>query len=284
MTNEMLYEVIGNISDKHIKEAKQIGKTKQPLWCKWGALVACVCLVAGLAIPAVFHQPAEMPNEMLDSAVDLSALTIDGVNYLISPHLSVCDELPDGFIFGGEANVGGFEGCTYYINRNMPEWVYVYHEVLTDGTVDERGTLNRTEPHNAYVRYVDERLRGKDLICYNGSYYISMWSAEHLGNNPDVTREYFEEVNILYGKRIEGAVPDSFVLAGITEFTGKDTVPTGTLASNVKSAAVYYNPDDPTVIFAETHWFTATAEEKGETRHNGFNVYILYDCPFQPGI
>ncbi len=35
--------------------------------------------------------------------------------------------------------------------------------------------------------------------------------------------------------------------------------------------------------FVETHWFTATAEENGETRHNGFDVYILYDCPFGTG-
>ena len=51
MTNETLYEAIGDISDKHIKEAKQVRKNKQPIWLEWGAAAACLCLiVAGSAI------------------------------------------------------------------------------------------------------------------------------------------------------------------------------------------------------------------------------------------
>ena len=45
MTSENLYEAIGDISDKKIKEAKQVRKSKQPSWIKWGAMVACLCLV-----------------------------------------------------------------------------------------------------------------------------------------------------------------------------------------------------------------------------------------------
>jgi len=45
MTNEKLYEAIGDISDKKIKEAKQVRKAKQPIWLKWGAMAACLCLV-----------------------------------------------------------------------------------------------------------------------------------------------------------------------------------------------------------------------------------------------
>lgn len=51
MTSEKLYEAIGDINDKHIKEAKQVRKAKQPIWFKWGAMAACLCLVVvGLAI------------------------------------------------------------------------------------------------------------------------------------------------------------------------------------------------------------------------------------------
>ena len=53
MTNEKLYEAIGDISDNKIKEAKQVRKTKQPIWLKWGAMAACLCLVVSLAIPAL---------------------------------------------------------------------------------------------------------------------------------------------------------------------------------------------------------------------------------------
>lgn len=280
MTNEKLYEVLGDINEKHVKEAREYRKAKKPVWLKWGAMAACLCLVAVFAIPMVFHPSAEPSDDTMRSGDGPSSLTVNGVKYLISPHLSVSDELPDGFVYTGEASVGGFEGRPYYTNPDMPEWVYVYHEVLTDGTVDETGTLNRTEPHNAYVRYVDARLRGKDLVCYNGEYYISMWSAGYYGDTSDVAREYYDKMDSLYGKRVEGTAPDGFELAGTAVFTGHDTIPTGRLASNKEDAAVYYDPDEPAVIFVETHWFTATAEENGETRHDGFNVYIHYDCPF----
>ena len=52
MTNEKLYEAIGDISDKKIKDAKQVKKAKQPIWLKWGAMAACLCLVvtAGISV------------------------------------------------------------------------------------------------------------------------------------------------------------------------------------------------------------------------------------------
>lgn len=88
------------------------------------------------------------------------------------------------------------------------------------------------------------------------------------------------EMEAKYGVRIEGDAPDEYILAGTTEFTGYDTVPKGYLASDTEEAEVYYNPDNLSVIYVETYWFTHTAEENEETRHEGYNVYILYDCPF----
>jgi hypothetical protein len=58
-----------------------------------------------------------------------------------------------------------------------------------------------------------QRGRGKALICFAGNYYISMWSAACYGDDPDVTREYYDTMAERYGTRIEGAVPDGFVLA-----------------------------------------------------------------------
>ncbi len=52
MTNETLFEAMSNISDKHIAEAKQETKTKKTAWLRWGALAACICLIAGVSIYA----------------------------------------------------------------------------------------------------------------------------------------------------------------------------------------------------------------------------------------
>ena len=233
-----------------------------------------------IAIPVLFHQSPDTPHDTMDPSDGPSSLVVNGTSYLISPHLAVSDDLPDGFVHAGEASVGGFENCPYYTNPDMPEWVYVYHEVSTDGNVDATGTLNRTEPHNAYVRYVYERLRGKDLVCYNGEYYISMWSAQDYGSTPDVSHEYYDKMESTYGIRIEGEPPAGFASVGIAEFSGNDTIPRGVLVSNEGAYEVYADSNNPDVVLVATKWHTAPVGENGETSHSGFNVYIRYDCPW----
>jgi hypothetical protein len=291
MKKEYFADVLGDISEDYIKEAMKPEKAKSRTWVKWAAIAACAAIVAvggfaawrQISAPSDIHAGVQIADSQTSETADSSgipSITLNGTTYIVSSHAAVYDELPEGFELAGEASIGGDESYQYYVNLDVPEWVYVYQEVTTDGTLDSSGTLTDRAKHGAYVRYVDERLRGKALISFEGKFYISMWSAEYYGSSPDVTQEYYDEMKELYGVRIEGAVPEGFRLAGTAEFTGEDTVPTGELSSNTSPLAVYYNPANPSVIYAETYWYTATKEEKGETRHDGFNVYILYDCPF----
>ena len=242
-------------------------------WIAWAAAAACLCLLIA-AIP-VFSQKPSTPQEGTTDYGGPPRVAVNGRTYVISPYLANAEELPDGFTYAGTTDVdNGFEDCAYYTNPDIPEWIYVYQEVRTDGTVDETGTLVSTPPHNAYTRYVDERLRGKKLVCFDGNYYISMWSAWYSGEDPDVIEAYYEKIYEQYGIQIEGAVPDGFTLAGTAAFSGDDTVPKGTLASNEGEVEVYYDASNPEVILVEARWFTV------QGAHDGFDVYILYDCPF----
>lgn len=284
MKNEKLLQAIGNIDDELVYGAVNDTKKKKKnnVWIKLGAMAACLCLVAAVAIPTMLYHQPESPNDMIDLGNGPASLVVNCTNYIISSHMAVTDELPAGFTKAGEAAVAGFEPCPYFTNPDVPEWVYVYQEVLTDGTVDATGTLNRTEPHDAYVRYVDERIRGKDIVCYNGNYYISMWSADVDGNYPDVSSEYYNTMESAYGIRIEGNVLDGFVSAGVAEFLGYDTIPSGMLTSNESASEIYANSDNQEVILVSTEWYTAPIGENGETNHSGYNVYIHYDCPLAP--
>lgn len=49
MTNAELYEVLGDIRGKYVKEAREY----RPAWVRWGTMAACLCLVIGLAIPVL---------------------------------------------------------------------------------------------------------------------------------------------------------------------------------------------------------------------------------------
>ncbi|MBE6892559.1 MAG: hypothetical protein E7482_00930 [Ruminococcaceae bacterium] len=277
--NEFL-EKIGLIAPEYIEEAEEKQKRRKNLWIKWLAAAACICILAGVVLSVDFYEPPQEPETSAPGEVPPN-LTENGIKYFISPYAdSVYKELPEGFAYAGETDAGGFENCPYYVNPDMPEWVFVYHEVRTNGEVDSSGTIIPAEPHDAYVRYVDERLRGKDLVCVSDDYYISMWSAKPYGDNPDVSAEYYDEMETKYGVRIEGEPPEGFVLSGTTEFSGHDTVPKGNLVSNEGEFEVYANPDNPEVIYVSTFWYTHTAEEKTQTKREGFNVYIKYDCPF----
>ena len=61
MTNEKLYEVLGDINEKHLKEAIDYRKAKKPVWVKWGAVAACL-VAALLIIPVLQHMNTPVPT------------------------------------------------------------------------------------------------------------------------------------------------------------------------------------------------------------------------------
>lgn len=268
MTARTFSAALGEISVKYIDEAVSYKHQKRGTWLKCCSAAACLCLVAALAY-AFLPTEADAPSEDMG---DIPHIILDGKTYIISPYLATSDELPEGFTYAGETSEGNMEGCAYYLNPDMEEWAYLYTEVTTDGTVDETGTLIRTEPHCAYVRFVDSRIRGNDFISYNGSLYISMWSADSYTEKPNVNTELYNKVKDELGVRLEGEPPAGFTYAGTSEFSGYDTIPEGELSSNTGSYEVYVSED---IILASTSWYTAP-DENGETLHTGFNVYVPY--------
>lgn len=46
MTTEELYEILGDIDERCVKEAREYRTSKKRIWRKWGAIAACLCLVA----------------------------------------------------------------------------------------------------------------------------------------------------------------------------------------------------------------------------------------------
>lgn len=283
MKKEELFELFSDVDENYVAEARKMRSHKA--WIKWASIAACFCLVI-LAVAKIYPQSESsapstpmMPSVSTPSTPGDMApnLIVNGRRYFISPYLAVSKVLPEGFEFVGKVDVGGFEDCAYYVNPDIPEWVYVYQEVRTDGTVDEHNVLNQTEPHMAYARYVDERLRGKDLLCYEGQLYISMWSEVHWGENPEVNSNLHDKIYEQYGIRLkDGEVPQGFESVGVSQFSGKDTIPRGDLVSNQGELEVMINPKDDRLVLVETEWYTAVYEN-GTVPIHGYDVYIFYE-------
>lgn len=75
---QKLYNSITNIEDKYIQEARAAKRRKNPVWIKWGAIAACLCLVCVsaitvpnllIAIPNIFNgesAPDRKPTSLPD--------------------------------------------------------------------------------------------------------------------------------------------------------------------------------------------------------------------------
>jgi len=155
MTNEKLYEILGDINEKHVEEARGYRKIKKPVWLKWGAMAACLCLVlAGFA--GLLHQslltpgsedsggivggegnyysvavhPATEKNENVATAEVVSLTENEAVNSELAKHLP--KPLPDGFHYGRGSmyNTVMKDGTQYhmlrieYISGTIPEQQY----------------------------------------------------------------------------------------------------------------------------------------------------------------
>ena len=64
MKKEQLYEALGDIDEKYIAEARHETKKKvTPLWLRWGAMVACLCLAVITAAVVFLGNPVFGPEE-----------------------------------------------------------------------------------------------------------------------------------------------------------------------------------------------------------------------------
>ncbi|MBQ9932325.1 MAG: hypothetical protein IJO69_00640 [Ruminiclostridium sp.] len=181
---------------------------------------------------------------------------VDGTTYLVSSYLWGENQLPEGFILAGTFEDGEFAGSEYFTHPDNPLWVYVRHQ-------------------DTYQRYVDEAIRGKDYICYHDQLYVSLWSATYYGDHPDMTEEEYEAAREPYNVRIEADTVPGYASLGMAEFSGYETIPTGALSCNILPEEVYANPEEPQYLLFPTVWYTHTDQEEEETRHTGFNVYVL---------
>lgn len=243
---------------------------------KWTTLAACLCMVIALAavLPRLLkNDPAPSDPEVSEDGGGAPQVIINDTCYIVSPYLAVSKECPSGFTLGGTITSGELESCEYYVNPDIPEWVYVHQQVTIGDTLDETGSIPTVAPYMAYLRYVDASIRGMHFVCYQDQLYVSMWSA----SSRYVDAEVYDLIREQYDLRIEGETVEGFSLVGTAEFTGLDTIPKGDLSSNTENAQVYANPAVPDVLLVSTSWYTATKEEQGETLHTGFNVYVRCD-------
>ena len=103
MKSHELLEVIGAAQDSYLLDAKAPKKIFTPVWVKWAAMAACLCLIVGLAIP-IFNQSTEIPDNPNPGALP-AHFYLNGNGYFY--HGKLVYELPPEYEYIGDViNVG----------------------------------------------------------------------------------------------------------------------------------------------------------------------------------
>lgn len=110
MTNEKLYEILGDINEKHVYEARAYHKAKKPIWAKWGAIAACLVLVCVVAIPLFLHNNDSVTTPGIADAAPM--IYVNDTLYKQSTSQTSFNELKDDFVYLGviESDVTNFQG------------------------------------------------------------------------------------------------------------------------------------------------------------------------------
>ena len=66
MTTEELYEILGDIDERCVKEAREYRTSKKRIWRKWGAIAACLCLLVVGAVVSIrlLREITTHPNDI----------------------------------------------------------------------------------------------------------------------------------------------------------------------------------------------------------------------------
>ena len=251
MTKEQLFDAIGGVEESYIRDAGE-AKKKRTDWSTWAAVAACLVLV----VCAVLWQV--LPREQAPGPVagDMPPMVEwDGRTYIVSGSTGFSSILPEGYVYAGTGEIDG-EERELYTHPDQPLWDYVRQPWYSSDSEGKPSGM-------IYQRYVDENLRGKHFVRYNGQLYIRLihgWMPPY----EDVDSKLCDRIERTYGVSVT-ALPEGFVAVGEPVFTGDDTLPMVERGTNEPVEAIYANPDVPEILLTPTR--------------NGYLVMILYTGP-----
>ncbi|MBE6954674.1 MAG: hypothetical protein E7449_02015 [Ruminococcaceae bacterium] len=143
MREETFCEILGEIDDRHIVDAKQKHKAKRTVWFKWGTMAACLCLV--ILGATLWHSidPVRKPQE--DEPVSAGGMWPEGVDPIVaslavSPTGVDLRDVADATLIDiSEEDAQAVENLGAYIPETLPEGICFgnagyYETIMKNGT------------------------------------------------------------------------------------------------------------------------------------------------------
>lgn len=132
MTNEKLYEMLGDIGETYIVEAEH--GNKRSIRIKWGSMVAGLCLLAGIALSGSMSQ---MGNGEREELVELDPIVADMAVFPADESLANVEDVVTKSLSEKEAQQ--VEKLGAYVPTSVPEgyafdYASLYKTTMKDGT------------------------------------------------------------------------------------------------------------------------------------------------------
>lgn len=166
MTSDRLYEAIGDISDKHISEAKQIKKPAFSSLTKWGLIAACLCIAIIVAFTMRSDNEDVLEDNMITSSSSADVAPMIYVNntlYKQSVKQTYFDSLPEDFVYIGtiESDITADQSTA---NDGVPKENYQANTPIVGSEIYQYGNDIVVKIDNSFWLYkvLDENYNRED--------------------------------------------------------------------------------------------------------------------------
>ena len=105
MKSHELLEVIGEAQDSYLLDAKAPEKKSTPMWAKWVAIAACLCLIVSFAIPTildVLNPIKEGAGTLVGDTEIYPTVMVEGRLYEWRKGAALCNQLPINSVYYGD--------------------------------------------------------------------------------------------------------------------------------------------------------------------------------------
>lgn len=200
MRKEEFCEVFGDIRESYVAEARAGRKTKQPVWLKWGAAAACLCLMAvGVFL---WHSGSGSPGTATtlggeSGAGDAGSVSDGTWQEGIDPVTASVAVLPAGeslldvadatLIPIDEADAKNVEALGAYLPDILPEGVHYgaagyYETTMKDGTRYHMIRVTYESGVEATTVPIEENAQASSEAAGNTAFLWMVW-----GHRPDTS-------------------------------------------------------------------------------------------------
>ncbi len=181
MKSNDLIDIIGDVKDEHIRDAKTHKKSKMPRWAKWSSAIAaclCVAVIGAITLPMLWQNPnsnIDEPQTGHDGypyndgeVLDYIGAKLD--NYQTDVGTIVFNEITDIEAYRSFNTAYGYENKPYYSTRSAAYDLLTSYPVNSENEIinvaifEKDGSLENCPNYAEFLEYTEKTPLAADMV------------------------------------------------------------------------------------------------------------------------